>query len=130
MNTWTEITSRPTAAGIAGLVLAFSAVGDKLAAAPAACLSRQALGLAVHYRGDNIAAAIAISGHSPCGDATASYHQPKPALGRQARELNHDAAQAERQARTQALHALFAWIDAQPAVPYLPLDAMDRDDIY
>ncbi len=126
MNTWTEITSRPTAAGIAGLVLAFSSVGDKLAAAPAA----PRLGLAVHYRGDNIAAAIAIGGYPPFGDATASYHQPNPAFGRQARALNQDAAQAERQARTQALHELFAWIDAQPAVPHLPLDAVDRDEIY
>ena len=44
--------------------------------------------------------------------------------------MNQDAAQAERRARTQAPRELFAWIDAQPAVPHLPLDAMGRDEIY
>jgi hypothetical protein len=32
--------------------------------------------------------------------------------------------------RTQAIQALFAWIEAQPPVPHLPLDAMDRAELY
>lgn len=45
------------------------------------------------------------------------------------------AATAERmstmsQARVRALQELFTWVDSQPPVPFVPLDAMDRGNLY
>jgi hypothetical protein len=34
------------------------------------------------------------------------------------------------EARLHALHALFAWVDSQPEVPFVPLEAMDRGNLY
>lgn len=56
--------------------------------------------------------------------------QPGKDLEQRLRELRVQHARLQRQARTQALQALLAWVDEEAPPPPVPLDAMDRGEIY
>lgn len=82
------------------------------------------------YRHPNVVTVIIVTDKSLSGDAALTYRQmqiPRESYSMAAPER---LGAPERQARTEALAKLFAWVAAQPPVPHVPLEALDRDEMY
>ena len=94
-----------TAARLTGLVVAMSGAPADAALDESAAIVYAA---DVHYRRANLSVPVEII----------SYQGSNMPYGQ------------DQQARMQALHELFEWIDALPPVPDVSLDAMDRGELY
>lgn len=82
------------------------------------------------YRHANVVTIIILTDKSLSDDAALSYRQMQIPHEFDSMAAAERLGAAERQARTVALAKLFAWVAAQPPVPHVPLEALDRDELY
>lgn len=85
---------------------------------------------AFRYRHPNVFTVINLTDKSLSDDAALAYRQMQNPPEFDSMAASERLSAAERQARTEALAKLFAWVAAQPPVPYVPLEALDRDELY
>lgn len=123
-----SVTTRQwSTAGLAGLV---AATTPMVVSSDTSGVAEYLARVGVHYHLENVSTPITAIEGPVVRNQARGLVQPRAELGRKRANICQRVDRADREARTQALRALFEWIDAQPPVPPVPLEAMDRDDIY